>query len=299
MLKEPPATPLPDPVEQPQWYGELWVRYPLTQSPVPTHHGFQFKARAEFWTIMNEFSCLAFSDHRAPCKLSINQIFTVHNRLKAWLHNLPEPLTPKNIVLPHQLKLHMQYNHMLIDLFTPALSYAGSELAQLDKTPHDIYSEALIHQETLIRLYYLRHGFEAFDSFILHFLGFLNHITMDAVEKSTGSSFLESRRSTLLLLTKGIHDQSRLAFVAKVILRLQVRVMRPEDVDLLQRFVEIETDQVISEPLGQVVHTDWPVYEAGHEAKADLFRQGQTLASALASMSLEPSATPSPTRSPS
>lgn len=274
------------------------MRYPLTQSPVPTHHGLLFKAKADFWTIVNEFSLLTFSHHRSPSKLSVNQVFAFYNRLRAWLHGLPEPLTPKNVVLPAQLKLHMQYNHILIDLFTPILCYTGSDGVQLAKTPHDIYSEAITHLETLLRLYYLRHGFEAFDSFLLHYLGFLNHITMSAVDKSTGSSFLESRRSTLLLLTKGIHDQSRIVFVATAILRLQVRLLRPEDVELLKRFVEIETDEIISRPLEQAVHTDWPVYEVGLEAKADLFKQGRTLASSLASLSLESSTTPSPTRSP-
>ncbi|KAK3301063.1 uncharacterized protein B0H64DRAFT_382525 [Chaetomium fimeti] len=297
-ISKPPETPLPDPSERPQWYGELWVRYPLSQSRLPTYHGYLFKALSEFWTIMNEVSTLTFSRQGPSTKLSVDQIFRFYYRLRAWQHNLPEPLTPKKIVLPHQLKLHMYYNHMLIDLVTPILDYTGSPEMPLAHTPRDIYNEAVNHFETVVRLYYLRHGFEATDSFLLHFLGFLNHITMNAIETSAGSSFLEARRSTMLLLTKGIHDQSRVHFVAAAVLRLQVGLMRPEDVDLLKQFVDIESDQLIFGPLKQTVHTAWPVYSIGLETKAEQLMQGKTLATCLAKMTLESeSKSPSPPRS--
>ncbi|KAK4155533.1 hypothetical protein C8A00DRAFT_13446 [Chaetomidium leptoderma] len=298
--REPPKTPLPNPLEQPNWYGELWVRYPSSQSRLPTYHGLLFKAKADFWTILNEVSLLTFSRHRAPAKLSVNQILQFYNRLIAWQQNLPEPLTPRKIVLPHQLKLHLHYNHMLIDLVTPILDYNGSAgVFQLPQTPRDIYIEAVTHLETILRLYYLRHGFEAADSFLLHFLGLLNHVTMNAIETSTGSSFLEARRSTLVLLTKGIHDQSRVHFVARAVLRLQLSLMRLEDVELLRQFVDIETDQVTYGPQEQAIHSDWPVYEVGLEARDQQRRQGRTLASSLASLSLlESSTLPTPSRSP-
>ena len=292
-VSNPPKTPLPDPSEQPQWYGELWVRYPLSQSLLPTYHGLLFKAKADFWSIINELSLLTFTSHGSTSKLTVGEIFQFYGRLKGWLHNLPEPLTPKKIVLPHQLKMHMHYHHMLIDLVTPVLDYTGAPGVPLAFTPRDIYVEAVIHFETVMRLYYLRHGFEATDSFLLHFLGLLNYINMTAIETSMGSSFLEPRRSTLLLLTKGIHDQSRIHFVARAILRLQVSLMRLEDVELLKQFVEIETDKVIYGPLEQAVHTNWPMYEIGLEAKAEQARQGRTLATSLASLTLE---TPTPTQ---
>jgi hypothetical protein len=298
LIREPPESPLPDPLKEPQWYGELWLRYPLSHSRLPTHHGLLFKAKADFWTIMNEVSLLTFSHHRSPSKLPVNQTLQFYNRLRDWLHNLPEPLTAKKIVLPQQLKLHMHYHHILIDLVAPILDYAGSAGPQLAQTPRDIYVESLIHFETLLRLYYLRHGFEAADSFLVHFLGLLNHMTMNAIETSAGSSFLEARRSTLLLLTKGIYDQSRVHFTAKAILRLQMSLMRPEDVDLIKQFLEIEADQIIYGPLEQAVHTDWPVYDFGLEAKDEHRRRGRTLASSLASLSLNASASPTPTRSP-
>ncbi|KAL2134955.1 hypothetical protein VTI74DRAFT_10276 [Chaetomium olivicolor] len=299
-VKEPPKSPLPEPLQYPQWYGELWVKYPQSQTRLPTYHGLLFKAKADFWTIMNEFSLLTFS-HRhtaiAP-KLSVSEVLPFYHRLRAWERNLPEPLTPRNIVLPHQLKLHMHYNHMLIDVVEYILRCAERDGVQLTQVHRDVYNEAVLHLETLLRLYYLRHGYEFPDSFLLHFLGFLNHITMKAIETSEGSSFLEFRRSTLLLITKGIHDQSRAHYVARAILRFQASMMRPEDVELLKQFVEIGEDHLIFGPLEQVVYTDWPVYDIGIEAKAEQMRQGKTLASSLASLTLDSSTSPSPGRSP-
>ncbi|KAL2261349.1 hypothetical protein VTK26DRAFT_4346 [Humicola hyalothermophila] len=289
LLTEAPKPPLPDPSAQPQWYGELWIKYPLTQSLVPTCHGHLFKAKADFWAIMNDFLLLRFPHHRSPTNLSLDQTFGFYNRLQAWLHNLPEPLSARKVVLPQQLKAHMHYYHMLIDLFTPILQYTGVDRIPLPKQPRDIYRDAVDHLETIVRLYYLRHGFEGFDGYLLHFLGSLNHLTMTTIEAGTDSRFLESRRSTILLLTKGIHDQGRNSFVARAILRLQVRSMRPEDVELLKRFVDIETEQMVFGPLEQTVYSNWPTYDVGLEAKAEQFKQGRTLANVLASLSLESS----------
>ena len=79
--------------------------------------------------------------------------------------------------------------------------------------------------------------------------------------------------------------------------RLQIGQLRPEDVELLRRFVELDPDQVIYGPLEQTMLTDWPTYAVGLENKADQLRQGKTLATTLettmASLSLASSAEPS------
>jgi hypothetical protein len=280
-------------VEQPQWYGELWIKYPLGQSRLPTYHGLVFKAQADFWTIITEFLLLTFSRPRSIARLSLAQIFGFYNRLQAWLHNLPEPLTPRKIVLPHQLKLHMHYQSMLVDIFTPILEDTEADkMLRLGKTPRDIYIEALTHLETLMRLYYLRHGFEGFDSFLIHFLGTLNYMTMTGIESEADPAYREFRRSTMILLLKGIHDQGQAHFVARAVLRLQASYMRREDVELLKRYVEINEGHLIYGPLEQAFCSDWPTYGIGLEAKAERLRQGISLSSTMASLCLGPSTSP-------
>ncbi|GAB1311051.1 Nitrogen assimilation transcription factor [Madurella fahalii] len=297
-IKEPPKTPLPDPMDQPQWYGELWIKYPLNPTRLPTYHGLLFKAKADYWTIITEFLLLTLSRPRATARLPVHQIFGFYNRFRAWLHGLPEPLTPRKIVLPHQLKLHMHYHIIMIDLFSPIMDCNGSEGFRLCRMPRDLYIEAVTHFETLLRLYYLRHGFEACDSFLIHFLGTLNHLSMNAIVSGADSAYLESRRSTIMLTTKGIYDQGRCHFIARAVLRLQVSLMPPEEVALLRRHVEMEEEQLIYGPLEQAVCSDWPVYEIGLEAKAEQWRQGRKFSSSLASLSVGPGTSPAPTRSP-
>lgn len=270
----------------------------MTQSRLPTYHGLLFKAKADFWTIITEFLLLTLPHHRATTRLPVHQAFSFYDRLRAWLEGLPEPLTPKKIVLPHQLKLHMHYHILVMDFFSPFLDYNGTDGMRLGRTPRELYFEAVTNYETLIRLYYLRHGFEACDSFLIHFLGTLNHLSMNAIESCGNSVYLESHRSTVVLLTKGIYDQSRSHFVARAVLRLQVSLMRPEDFELLRRYVEIDESQLIYGPLEQTVYSDWPVYGTGLEAKAEQWRQGRTWSNSLESLSLGPSTPPLPTRSP-
>ncbi|KAK0673333.1 putative nitrogen assimilation transcription factor [Cercophora samala] len=292
LMTRPPDTPLPDPSENPQWWGELWIRYPQTPARLPTYHGHLMKARANFWTIMNDFSLASFSQPRV--KMPLEQVVGFYNRLRAWLRDLPEPLTPKRIVLPHHLKLHMHYNCVLIDLLKPLLGLHWGDTTQPhNKTLDDAQHEAALHLETLLRLYYLRHGFEAFDGFLLHFLGSLNFIKINTRETQDNSLFLESHRSTMLLLMKGIRDQSQCHTVAKMVLRLQAHLMRSDDVALVKKFVDIETARLACGPESprrgeeEVILSDWPVYEVGLEAKAEQKSRGVDFASMVSSVTLE------------
>ncbi|KAK4673334.1 hypothetical protein QC763_110990 [Podospora pseudopauciseta] len=291
LMARPPETPLPDPSKNPQWWGELWIRYPQTPARLPTHHGHLAKARADFWTIMNDFSLLSFSQPHV--KMPLDQVVGFYNRLRGWLQNLPEPLTPKRLVLPHHLKVHMHYNCVLIDLLKPLLGLNWSDTTQPNKTLDDAHHEAAIHLETLLRLYYLRHGFEAFDGFLLHFLGSLNFIKINTREAQDNSLFLESHRSTMLLLMKGIRDQSQCHTVAKMVLRLQAHLMRSDDVALLKRFVDIETARLACGPESprlveeEVILSDWPAYEIGLEAKAEQKSRGVDFASMVSSVTAE------------
>ncbi|KAK4190465.1 putative nitrogen assimilation transcription factor [Podospora australis] len=285
LLADVPAVPLPDPREHPQWYGELWMRYPLAREPVPTHHGLLFKAKAEFYAIMNEFSHLSFSPNSG--KLSPYQLIGFYHRLLIWNRGLPPPLTARRIVFPSQLKLHMHYNLMLADLLKPLVGHHWIDEIRPGKTIDESHSEAMKHFETLVRLYYLRHGFDSFDAFLIHFLGCLAFIAISSVEQQTDPLTLESRRSTVLLLLKGMHDQGLCHHVAKAVLRLYVTFLRPEDLELLKRFVDIKAEQLVYGPLEDTtILTDWPVYDVGFEEKVEKQRKGKNLATIIASLSL-------------
>jgi hypothetical protein len=106
LIRETPKVPLPDPKQNPAWYGEFWLKYPLSQTLCSTHFGHLFKAKAEFCVILNRIVVEIFGKEggkvtQCPPKIVANfaRDFT------AWHFSLPDPLTPKKIVFPSQFKL--------------------------------------------------------------------------------------------------------------------------------------------------------------------------------------------------
>lgn len=103
---------------------------------------------------------------------------------------------------------------------------------------------AMRHLETVARLYYMRHGFEACDSSLAYFLALLASISLRALEGggngarlAAGRGSPEILRSTLILAMKGLHDQGRNLHVCKVLFRLLRDRMKPAEADILGRFV--------------------------------------------------------------
>lgn len=96
-IKSPPPIPLPDPLENPQWYGEVWIRYPLQRVPANYYFAHIFKANSQLRVIMNDI-CQASFGHGS--QFAFEKAKELHSRLEAWYHQLPRCLSPHNIVLP-------------------------------------------------------------------------------------------------------------------------------------------------------------------------------------------------------
>lgn len=105
LVEEPPEADLPDPSTDPEWYGETWLRYPLSQTLLPARFGYYFRARAKFFIIVNDVAKQSFIDTIKPSRLSNVQVMRHYTRLLEWFGHLETPLTPEKIVLPAQLKL--------------------------------------------------------------------------------------------------------------------------------------------------------------------------------------------------
>ena len=106
-LRDLPSDPLPDPVKYPDWYGEIWIQYPNNQHPVPVHLGCIMKTRCALYHIINEIGYHTFNEAaskkvkkegRPP--ISLTRALQFKAQLDAWMSNLPEPLTPRNMVFP-------------------------------------------------------------------------------------------------------------------------------------------------------------------------------------------------------
>ncbi|KAI1410532.1 hypothetical protein F5Y13DRAFT_201990 [Hypoxylon sp. FL1857] len=248
-VKDPPAYPLPDPLLDPKFYGEVWLRYPLSQTLFPTNLGCVIKANLELRALMNDMAWELFEDDKPP-HMSVEKALECKSRLDAWFVNLPEPLMPTKIVLPDHIKIHLEYYGTIISLVR-LLVQSGTPL---DLTWQNIISHAEVRLETLVRLYYLRHSFESYDPLLMHWLMFLGDtilLKLDGGLNSAGAlaaatmpttlANSESLRSTLILCAKGLYDQSRNFHIAVLLYRLLRDRMKANDVDLLRTHIFTST----------------------------------------------------------
>lgn len=102
LVKNPPDWRLPDPSNDAQWYGEVWVKYPLSHRLFPSYFGQVLRARSQFRLIMNECCQVAYS---VGSDTTLGKAYELLSRLKSWYDSLSGPLLPKTIVLPGHLQL--------------------------------------------------------------------------------------------------------------------------------------------------------------------------------------------------
>jgi hypothetical protein len=102
LLEEPPDWPLPNATQDAFWYGEIWVKYPLSKHLAPQHFGKLLEVRSNFHVIMNE-ACRIQNSKDSEMKM--DKAYEILDKLKAWYESLPGPLQPRTIVLPGQLRL--------------------------------------------------------------------------------------------------------------------------------------------------------------------------------------------------
>ncbi|KAI9705941.1 MAG: hypothetical protein M1836_005347 [Candelina mexicana] len=226
LLKKPPDWPLPAPSEDSQWYGEIWVKYPLNHSLSPSYFGQVFRARCQFRVIMNEFCQLAYSK---GSKVTLDKANELHSRLRSWYVDLPGPLLPKTIVLPGHLQLHIYYYHLILTIYEPLLDMETIQ----ESSSQQIVADARKNLQTLIRLYYLRHGFDAMDLFIV---------------------------IPLMLAAKGLCSQRQNHFLAQALYQVIRGRMRPQEVALLKDAVNLDEDEPNEKRVMlQAVRSHWPV----------------------------------------
>lgn len=126
--------------------------------------------------------------------------------------------------------------------------------------PRDVVAEANKHLQTLVRLYYLRHGFEAMDLFIVIPLMLACCGCIEAINEQTPEDALEGLQSMLILTAQGLYNQRRNHYLAEALYRVIRGRMRPQEASLLRSTSAIDD----AEPEGkqqmiQAVRSHWPV----------------------------------------
>ena len=100
LIDQPPPYQLPDPAENPQWYGEIWLKFPLAPTRLPIYLGHLFKAKCQLAVTINEMA-----QEKASNTWTLEKADHFHQRLIAWHSNLPEILQPRYIVHPGHMQL--------------------------------------------------------------------------------------------------------------------------------------------------------------------------------------------------
>lgn len=106
-IKSPPAAPLPDPTDNPDWYGQIWVRYPSDPQLYTTHFPHLFHATSRMRTIM--LRAWQVGRHINELGGSSRPVLQVCNDyfacFKAWYDDLPASLAAASLAHPGPLML--------------------------------------------------------------------------------------------------------------------------------------------------------------------------------------------------
>ena len=160
----------------------------------------------------------------------------------------------------------MQYHNILIGIFKPLIAVESSNLrispndhaTVMDITPKEIVANSTACLETILRLYYLRHGFETYDlilSQILMLVGCHSLHDLSTADPATRKSKL----STVILCANGFLEQSRSFYLAEVAFYMFRDPMDPSIASVLKDFTEIEEDEARRELMVRHVKSEWPV----------------------------------------
>jgi hypothetical protein len=129
--------------------------------------------------------------------------------------------------------------------------FPGGDGAQLltqnqRNTAHHIVTQAHIQLESILRIYYLRHSFEAYDSTLTILLAHLANLTLEPLERleqdpaNAAPEASESLLSTLILCFNGLYEQSKSAFVAGIMLTVLKKRLSADVRNAVGRYVTIE-----------------------------------------------------------
>src|ERR1700742_1127127 len=101
LIDKPPDILLPDPDIDPDWYGNIWIRYPSSPTPFPIQIGHNTRTKAQIMVILNDIATLYFGKGESQ-KRTIENAFMFKSILDDWFSGLPDQLNARNIIYPVQ-----------------------------------------------------------------------------------------------------------------------------------------------------------------------------------------------------
>ncbi|EHK48687.1 hypothetical protein TRIATDRAFT_21764, partial [Trichoderma atroviride IMI 206040] len=266
LVTAPPTLALP---ENPEAYGEVWVKYPTTSMPVPLHFGQIFKTTTEFRTIASDIICSAFPSSSASegkKKLpTVAQAAEYRSRLRKWYEQLPNYLSPQNLILPIHFDIHLHYWFITARLFEQVNVVEEGEAADsplMEESVGEIVTHALANLQTLIRLYYSCHGGDAHNLFHVAMCSYVGFGALHAISllDESASTIREGYESTVLLCAGVLHDQSTNTHLSDIVFRLLQRSLPAAVAAQLVRLFHIsDANETKMAFISRYAQSSWPV----------------------------------------
>ncbi|SCO81443.1 related to nitrate assimilation regulatory protein nirA [Fusarium oxysporum] len=235
---QPPQTPLPDPEKNAQWYGEVAFRYPRSRTVSSQDFANLFKARCEMVQIANQVSirlCQAKNEGESP---SSEELLGLLDRYQYWFSKLPACLQPSHIVYPVELQLHLQYHTFIMNLCEFLISHDGNTLAQeAMKKVNRALSQSRDSFESIMLLFYLRHGYDMEDRIMTQYLSILAYMSLKQLgdRNLTLKDDIEESRGILHLAAKGISVQGGYYYLTYLVSLVLQKEMSPDDLVVLHQ----------------------------------------------------------------
>lgn len=137
----------------------------------------------------------------------------------------------------------MQYHNYIINLLEEPMATELSSpkcevLETFNISAQEILEESRRSFETLVRIYYLRHGFEALDCFIVQVLAVLALMTLSRLAQGKHNLPVEVLQSSLVLAVTGLADQSHSFYTSQMVLGAVRNGMAQRETDLVSRFTQ-------------------------------------------------------------
>jgi hypothetical protein len=146
-----------------------------------------------------------------------------------------------------------------------------------DQPPYEVLEASRHSYETLVRIYYLRHSFQALDCFIVQILAVLALSTVSRIRAGTHTVPLEALQSTLVLSVVGLADQSHSFYTSQMVLGAVRNGMAQREIELVNRFMEQGRAKEEHPPQGSSGRYLWPINFGSITADREARRLGKLL----------------------
>ncbi|RFN50766.1 nitrate assimilation regulatory protein nira [Fusarium flagelliforme] len=182
-FQRPPQTPLPDPEEHPEWYGDVVLRYPGS------------RVFAVF-----------------PSAIS----YCISSRATA----------------PHSL----QYHTFIINVCEFLISQKNPTLApEAQRTVTQALTDSCNGFESIMLLFYLRHGYDMQDRIMTQYLSILAYMALKQLRGPVSQQEVQENRGILTIAAKGVSVQGKYYYLTHLVSVVLQGEMDPEDLVVLQQ----------------------------------------------------------------